>query len=155
MTYAIENFRRLPFRDTFFRDAFRLNDGFTRLMGIAVREPDAEARIDGWVPPVDIFEDAEGITLRADLPGLSAAEVDVRIDEDTLTLSGERAFANEGKNDYRRLERGYGRFSRTFVLPESLDGEMARAESRNGVLTVFVPKREASKPRQIKVKVEG
>jgi HSP20 family protein len=139
------------------RDALRLQDEFNRLFdGGRAFQLQRESLDAGWVPPVDIFEDAEGITLRAELPGLTAEDIDIRLENGTLTLRGERKLEQEERKDgYHRIERFYGTFSRSFSLPPTVDAEKARAESKNGVLSVFLPKREETKPKQIKVKVEA
>ena len=98
----------------------------------------------------------KGITLTAELPGLAVEDIDLRVENDTLTLKGERKLEREDKREgYRRVERSYGSFSRTFSLPDTVDTERIKAESKNGVLKVFLPRREETKPRQIQVKIEG
>jgi HSP20 family protein len=107
-----------------------------------------------WLPPVDIYEEPERIVLRADLPGVRPENVDIRIESNTLTLSGERRLEREVKRDnYHRVERQYGSFSRSFTLPGTVDTERIRAEHRDGVLEISLPKREESRPKQIKVQV--
>jgi HSP20 family protein len=143
-------------RWTPFRDAFRLQDELNRLLDYPGRSfaPEGEALSTAWAPPVDIYEDAEGITLKAEVPGLNPGEIDVRIENATLTLKGERKLEKEDhKENYRRVERVYGAFSRSFSLPTTVDAEKVRAEHKNGVLSIFLPKREETKPRQIRVNV--
>lgn len=138
------------------RDAFRLQEEMNRLFDLSARglSPDGEALSTGWVPAVDIYEDGEGVTLHAEVPGLNADQIDIRIENGTLTLRGERKLDKEEKSDnYRRVERSYGAFSRSFSLPPTVDTEKVRAESKNGVLSIFLPKREETKPRQIRVNV--
>ena len=107
-----------------------------------------------WSPLVDVFEDNDGITLKAELPEVDAKDVDIQIEGNSLTLKGERKLENEEKRDgYHRIERTYGAFSRTFTLPNTVDVEHITAESRDGVLRVRLPKRAETKPRQIKVSV--
>jgi len=107
-----------------------------------------------WIPPVDVFETPENIVLKADLPDVKKEEVDISIENNTLTIKGERKFENEVKEkDFYRMERRYGTFSRTFTLPPSVTAEKAEAAFENGVLTLTLPKREESKPKQIKVQV--
>lgn len=109
-----------------------------------------------WSPAVDVYEDQEGITLTAELPGLAVEDIDLRVENDTLTLKGERKLEREDKREgYRRVERSYGTFSRSFSLPDTVDTERIKAESKNGVLKVFLPRREETKPRQIQVKIDG
>jgi HSP20 family protein len=136
------------------RDALRLSEEMNRLFDPRYAA-EGENLANTWVPPVDIYEDAEGVTVRAELPGMSAADIDVRIEDQTLTLKGERRLKDEDKRDqYRRIERWYGAFSRSFTLPTSVDTDRVKAESKDGVLTVFLPRREETKPRQIRVSVQ-
>lgn len=116
---------------------------------------DENARGASWTPPVDVFEtDARDIVLKADLPDMTREDISVKVDGDTLTLSGERRFSAEtGEDRYRRLERAYGQFTRTFTLPNTVDPSRVRAEYKNGVLTVVLPLRQESKPRTINVEV--
>ncbi len=135
------------------REAMRLHEEMNRLFDPRTGF-DGENLANTWVPPVDIYEDSDGVTLRAELPGLTASEIDVRIENQTLTLRGERKLPDEAKRDqYRRVERWYGAFSRSFTLPANVDTDGVRADSKNGVLTVFLPRREESKPRQVRVTV--
>ena len=141
-----------------FRDALRLQNDFDRLFHLSrpvFADSDAEA-LNGWAPAVDIYEDQEGITLTAELPGLSAQDIDLRVENNTLTLKGERRLEKEDKRDnYRRVERYYGTFTRSFALPATVDTERIQAESKNGVLKVFLPRREETKPKQIQVKIDA
>lgn len=131
------------------RDLFRLQDELSRAFS-----GDGEALASGWAPPVDIYEDAEGITLRAEVPGLTAEDIDIRLENNTLSLKGERKLEHEDKKEnYRRIERNYGSFTRTFSLPPNVDADRVRAETKHGVLNVFLPRREETKPKQIRVKV--
>jgi HSP20 family protein len=107
-----------------------------------------------WAPSVDIYEDANSITLEADLPGLKPGDFNLSIENYRLTLKGERKFEEEKKGDnWRRVERGYGSFTRSFSLPSTVDVEAVNAEFKDGVLRVTLPKREEVKARQIQVKV--
>lgn len=107
-----------------------------------------------WSPAVDVFETENEVVLKADLPGVEPKDVDVRMENGTLALKGERKFTDEKtEKGYHRVERGYGSFSRYFTLPESVDGEKVSAAYKDGVLTVTLPKKEVSKPRSIKVEV--
>jgi len=140
-----------------FPHAVRLQDEMNRIFGSALRgwSEDGESLGGAWVPPVDVYEDAEGITLRAEVAGLAAGDIDLRVENSTLTLRGERKLEREDKRDnYSRVERSYGTFARTFSLPGTVDAERVKADTKNGVLTVFLPRREEAKPRQIKVNVQ-
>jgi len=109
-----------------------------------------------WSPSVDILETADELELKADLPDVNLEDIEVRIENQTLTLKGERKFENEETTTgYHRIERNYGTFVRSFTLPASVDAEKVAAEYKNGVLIVKVSKKEAAKPRQVKVEVKG
>lgn len=108
-----------------------------------------------WAPSVDISEDDNTIVLEADLPGLKPGDFNLSIENYRLTLSGERKFENETKRDnYHRVERSYGSFTRTFSLPNTVNVEDVKAEFNDGVLRVTLPKREEVKARQINVSVK-
>ena len=120
-------------------------DAFTRM----VSEPQANRP---WAPSVDIYETENELVLKADLPDVDSKDIDVRVENHTLTLAGQRKFEKQdnGKG-YHRIERSYGNFVRSFAVPNSFDTENINAAFKNGVLTVTLPKREAAKPRQIKI----
>ena len=108
----------------------------------------------GWTPAVDVFEDTEGVTFKFDLPEIEGKDVDVRLEDGTLTIRGERKLEKEDHREgYHRIERAYGTFARSFTLPATLDAGKAVAEHKNGVLRIFVPKRAEAKPKSISVKV--
>jgi HSP20 family protein len=105
-----------------------------------------------WSPPVDIQETPERFVLRADLPGLSVEQIELRIENDRLSIKGDRPFATAARReDFHRIERNYGRFSRSFALPRSLNHSEVRAELKNGVLEVVLPKKAETQARQIRV----
>ncbi len=108
-----------------------------------------------WVPPVDIFENgAREFVLKVELPDMNREDIGVTVDAGLLTIKGEKKFADEGKPDqFRRIERRYGPFSRSFSLPSTVDTGSVGAEYRNGVLTVRLPLKEEAKPRQVTVEV--
>ena len=118
---------------------------FARLLGDA----------DGWVPPVDIYEtEGHDLVLKAELPDMGREDIELTVERNTLTLKGTRKKAADVKDDqFRRVERSYGTFSRSFVLPNTVDSSKVSAEYRNGVLTVKLPFREEAKPRTINVEV--
>src|SRR6202162_3277864 len=126
----------------------RLEDGYGR----AHREA---ASLTSWVPAVDIFETAQELVLKADLPDLEEKDIDVRVENNTLTIRGERKFDDVNEDNYLRVERAYGSFMRSFSLPNTVSSENIRAEYRNGVLTLHMAKREESKPKQIKISVSA
>ena len=109
-----------------------------------------------WTPQVDVFENAEAIVLKVELPEVDAKDVDIQIEGNALTLRGERSLENADKREsYHRIERSYGPFSRTFTVPSTVDAENTSAGFRDGVLRITLPKRAETKPKQIKVQVEG
>ena len=109
-----------------------------------------------WAPAVDIYETENELVLKADLPDVDLQDIDVRVENQTLTISGERNFEKKDTTKgYHRIERNYGSFVRSFSVPNSFDTENIGAEFKNGVLSVTLPKKEAAKPRQVKVEVKA
>ncbi|MGA9474814.1 MAG: Hsp20/alpha crystallin family protein [Terriglobales bacterium] len=109
-----------------------------------------------FAPPVDVYEDEHNITLKIEVPGIDEKDIDVRIENNTLTVHGERKFEKEEKEEnYRRVERQYGSFTRTFTLPTTIDSENVQADYEKGVLKVTLAKKAEAKPKQIKVNVSG
>ena len=109
-----------------------------------------------WAPSVDILETENDLVLKADVPGVELKDIDIQIENGTLTLKGERKFEQESQNKgYHRLERSYGSFVRYFTLPDTVDAEKVHAAYNNGVLTVTLPKKEIAKPRTVKVQVSN
>jgi HSP20 family protein len=109
-----------------------------------------------WAPAVDIYETENELVLKADLPDVDLKDIDVRVENQTLTIAGERKFEQqESGKGYHRIERNYGTFVRSFSVPNSFDTETIAAEFKNGVLSVTLPKKEAAKPRQVKVEVKA
>jgi HSP20 family protein len=107
-----------------------------------------------WGPAVDIVENDKELLLAADLPGVKLEDVEVKIENGTLTLSGSRKFENEDTNNgYRRTERRYGEFHREFALPGGVDPTKVEAAFDNGVLNVTIPKKEIARPRTVKVEI--
>jgi HSP20 family protein len=109
-----------------------------------------------WAPAVDIYETENELVLKADLPDVDLKDIDVRVENQTLTIAGERSFEKqESVKGYHRIERNYGTFVRSFSVPNTFDTENIAAEFNNGVLSVTLPKKEAAKPRQVKVEVKA
>ena len=109
-----------------------------------------------WSPSVDIYETENELILKADLPDVKLEDIEVRVENQTLTLKGERKFEKDESNrGFHRIERQYGTFVRSFTVPASVDAERVAAEYKNGVLTVRLPKKEAAKPRQVKIEARG
>lgn len=118
------------------------------------RDRSGHADLATWAPPVDIYETENELVVKADLPDLQEKDIDVRVENNTLTIRGERKFEKDVHEDnYLRVERTYGSFMRSFSLPNTVSSESIRAEYRNGVLTLRMAKREESKPKQIKISV--
>ena len=124
-------------------------DAFTRL----VSEPQSNRP---WSPSVDIYETENDLVFKADLPEVDLKDIDVRVENQTLTVSGQRQFEKaESSKGYHRIERSYGNFQRSFAVPNTFDTEKIAASFKNGVLSVTLPKKEAAKPRQVKVEVQA
>lgn len=137
-----------------FRNSNSLQDHFNRLFESAYPNRSSESSVTTWAPAVDIYETENELVLKADLPDINEKDLDIRIENSTLTVRGERKFEKQVNEDnYLRVERSYGSFSRSFTLPNTINTEAIRAEYKNGVLTVQMPKRAESKPKQVKVNV--
>ena len=123
-------------------------DAFSRMLS----EPQTNRP---WTPAVDVYETENELVLKADLPDVDQNNIDVRVENQTLTIAGERKFEKEQNHKaYHRIERSYGSFVRSFAVPNTFDVEHINAQFKNGVLTVTLPKKEAAKPRQIKIEVK-
>jgi HSP20 family protein len=125
-------------------------DAFTRVLG----EPQLNRP---WAPSVDIFETENELVFKADVPEVDLKDIDVRVENQTLTLAGERRFDPSAapSKGFHRIERNYGKFVRSFAVPNTFDTDKIAAAYQNGVLTVSLPKKEAAKPRQIKIEVKA
>lgn len=109
-----------------------------------------------WAPAVDIYETENELVLKADLPDVDLKDINVSVENQTLTISGERSFEKqESVKGYHRMERNYGNFVRSFSVPNTFDTEHITAGFKDGVLSVTLPKKEAAKPRQVKVEVKS
>src|SRR2546422_4020675 len=116
--------------------------------------PEEALTTTSFAPPVDIYEDEHNITLKLEVPGIDEKDIDVRIENNTLTVHGERKFEKEEKEEnFRRVERQYGSFTRSFTLPNTVDPEQVNATYNKGVLKVTLAKKAEAKPKQIKVNV--
>jgi HSP20 family protein len=141
-----------------FRELAHMQDRINRIFGDVYRgegDHDAVLNRGDWLPPVDIFEnDNHEIVLTAEIPGVRKEDLDIRVENNTLTIRGERKREQETtKENYHRVERLYGTFTRSFSLPSTVDNEKVNAEFKDGVLKVTLPAREEAKPRQIQVQV--
>lgn len=139
-----------------FRELRNLQDEMTRLFtGVA---PSAghnreDMAYGAWNPNVDIYEDKENLVLEAELPGMNREDFDLSIENNVITLSGDRKFEKKTEGDnYHRVERSYGSFTRAFTLPQTVNPNGAQAEFNNGVLRVTLPKREETKAKKIEIK---
>ena len=113
-----------------------------------------ESSLTTWAPEVDIHETPDALVLEADLPGVNEKDLDIRVENNMLTIRGERKFEKKvSEENYLRVERAYGTFTRSFSLPHTVNTEQIQANYEKGVLTVRLPKREEAKPKQIKVSV--
>ena len=139
-----------------FRGLSSLQDQFNRLFNESFRTHSEESALTSWAPAVDIYETPNELVVKADLPDVNEKDIDVRVENNLLTIRGERKFEKSvSEENFLRVERTYGSFSRSFSLPNTVNPETFGAEYKNGVLTVTLPKREESKPRQVKVTVNA
>ncbi|HXZ13791.1 MAG TPA: Hsp20/alpha crystallin family protein [Candidatus Sulfotelmatobacter sp.] len=137
-----------------FRNLSTLQEQVNRLFETNFPARSDNSALTTWAPAVDIYETENELVIKADLPEMDEKELDVRVENNMLTLRGERKFEQKVKEDnYLRIERTYGSFSRSFSLPSTVNTEAIKAEYKNGVLTVELPKRAESKPKQVKVNV--
>jgi HSP20 family protein len=131
-----------------------LQNEVNRLFERTVPARGDNSALTAWPPSVDVYETENELVIKADLPDLNEKDLDIRVENNTLTIRGERKFEQTVKEDnYLRIERNYGSFSRSFGLPNTVNTEAIKAEYKNGVLTVELPKSAESKPKQIKVNV--
>jgi len=148
MRTAINRFE--PFRGT------SLQDQFNRLFHETWERNPQDASLTTWAPAVDIYETEHELVVKADLPDIKPEELDIRVENNILTIRGERKFEKQVNEDnYLRVERTYGAFARSFSLASTVNSEAIKADYNNGVLTLNIPKREEAKPKQIKVNVEA
>jgi HSP20 family protein len=137
-----------------FRGVSTLQEQINRLFNDAFERTEGESNLTAWAPAVDIAENEHGLTVKADLPGVDGKDLDIRVENNVLTIRGERKFEKKVNEDnYLRVERAYGSFSRSFSLANTVNPEGIKADYQNGVLTLAIPKREEAKPKQIKVNV--
>lgn len=141
-----------------FRELSAMQDRMNRLFKDAmgrtrVIKEGLEAGV--WAPPVDIYETAEDLVIKAELPGLSTEDVSVRVDDNVLTLKGERKReAGVGREDYHLIERSYGHFRRSFILPDNVDPDKVQAKFKDGVLFIAIPKFKRIRPKKIAIEIE-
>src|SRR3984893_1006653 len=137
-----------------FRGATTLQEQINHLFGDAMGRTGQESNLTPWAPAVDIYETEHELVVKADLPDVNPQDLDIRVENNVLTIRGERKFEQKVNEDnYLRIERAYGSFSRSFSLANSVNSEAIKADYQNGVLTLNIPKREEAKLKQIKVNV--
>lgn len=138
-----------------FRDLRGLQDEMNRLFSSTFSRGGSDEQMFGgaWTPSVDIYENKDNIVLEAELPGMKPEDVNISIENNILTISGERKFEKKSDGDnFHRVERGYGSFTRSFTLPPTVSSENVTAEFENGILHLTLAKREEAKPRRIEIK---
>jgi HSP20 family protein len=139
-----------------FRTSSSFQDQLNRLFNETFDRSSDEANLTPWAPAVDIYETEHQLVVKADLPDIKPEQLDIRVENNILTIRGERKFEKKvNEENYLRVERAYGSFSRSFSLANTVNTEAIQADYKNGVLTLSIPKREEAKPKQIKVHVEG
>ena len=138
-----------------FREFSTLQDRMNRLFRDSYSEGRSESLTTStFAPAVDVYEDEHNVTLKIEVPGIDEKDIDVRIENNVLTVHGERKFEKEEKEEnYRRVERQYGSFTRSFTLPNTVDADRATANFDKGVLKITLAKKAEAKPKQIKVNV--
>jgi len=138
-----------------FREFAQLQERINRAFNDTYRTDEGLLTSGSWVPPVDIYQNGDHeVVITAELPAMTRDDIDITVDNGTLTIKGEKRLSGDVKEDqFHRIERRYGAFSRSFSLPQTVDTAKVAAEYKNGVLTVRLPLREDAKPRQVKVDV--
>lgn len=139
-----------------FRGVTTLQDQINRLFNEKFERSSDDSSLSAWAPAVDIYETEHELVVKADLPDVDSKDLDIRVENNILTIRGERKFEKKvNEENYLRVERSYGSFARSFTLANTVNSEAIKAEYQNGVLTLTVPKREEAKPKQIKVNVSA
>ncbi len=137
-----------------FRGVNTLQDQFNRLFNDVFDRKGEESSLTAWAPAVDIYETEHELVVKADLPEVDPKDLDIRVENNILTIRGERKFEKKVNEDnYLRVERAYGSFARSFTLANTVNSDAIKADYQDGVLTLTIPKREEAKPKQIKVNV--
>ena len=139
-----------------FRGVTALQDQINRLFHDAFDRTGEQSNLSAWAPAVDIYESEQELVVKADLPDIDPKGLDIRVENNLLTIRGERKFEKKvSEENYLRVERSFGSFARSFTLANTVDTDAIKAEYQNGVLTLSIPKREEAKPKQIKVNVNA
>jgi len=138
-----------------FRELFDLQRGINQLLDRSFATPREDVALKAWTPAVDVYEDENAFLIKLDLPEVSRDDVKVTLNENTLSISGERRVENEEKREnYHRVERSYGQFFRSFTMPPNVNTGAINAQFKDGVLRLTLPKREEAKPKQVEVKIQ-
>jgi HSP20 family protein len=139
-----------------FRGVATLQDQVNRLFNEVFERTGEESSLSAWAPAVDIYETEHELVVKADLPEVDPKDLDIRVENNILTIRGERKFEKKvNEENYLRVERSYGSFARSFTLANTVNPDAIKADYQNGVLTLNIPKREEAKPKQIKVNVNA
>src|SRR5438046_10496412 len=139
-----------------FREFSTLQDRMNRLFQQSYGDREEALTTSTFAPAVDVYEDENNITLKIEVPGIDEKDIDVSIENNTLTVCGARTLEKEEKEEnFQRVERQYGSFTRSFTLPNSVDPEQVSADYNKGVLKIRLAKKAESKPKQIKLNVDG
>ena len=137
-----------------FRGASSLQEQVNRLFNDVFERQGEESSLTAWAPAVDIYETEHELVVKADLPEVDPKDLDIRVENNILTIRGERKFEKKvSEESYLRVERAYGSFARSFTLANTVNSDGIKAEYQNGVVTLTIPKKEEAKPKQIKVNV--
>jgi len=137
-----------------YREFATLQDRLNRLFQSSFGESQDSLTTSSFSPAVDVYEDEHAVNLKIEVPGIEEKDLDIRVENNTLTVHGERKFEKEEKEEnFRRVERQYGSFTRSFTLPQTVDSENVSANYDKGVLKISLPKKAEAKPKQIKVNV--
>ena len=137
-----------------FRGVISLQEQVNRLFNDAFERQGEESSLTAWAPAVDIYETEHELVVKADLPDVDPKDLDIRVENNVLTIRGERKFEKRvNEENYLRVERAYGSFARSFTLANTVNSDAIKADYQNGVLTLTIPKKEEAKPKQIKINV--
>lgn len=139
-----------------FRELRTMQDQMNRMLDMTWNREFGEEMKEGvWQPPVDIYEDEKSVIIKAEVPDIDQKDIEVKIENNTLTLRGERKHSSEiRKENYYRVERFFGQFQRSFSLPQTIDQDNVQAACDKGILTITLPKLEEAKPKQVSVEVK-
>lgn len=139
-----------------FRELRTMQDQMNRMLDMAWNREFGEELKEGmWQPPVDIYEDENSVVIKAEIPDVDQKDIDIKIENNTLTIRGERKHASDVKKEnYYRVERYFGQFQRSFSLPNNINQDKVQADCDKGILTITLPKSTAAKPKQISVAVK-